>query len=205
MKPNLRKPMPSHDYTAKDALVLLVKGIESASPVLAKQIQSAIDAGKDIQAEETILPAVGKRRAKIRYYRKHVAYTDEEALDVAMTVLESHLIESRMLVNAAQVDFKQVGLASPKKLESVIQPGAPPQGTLALDLELTDEVAEVLRVAEPKDIAIEGEPEAVQEKKNLPDVRFVPINPEQLASLREVFEKLRALTNFQEANHGNPR
>ena len=121
--------MPNHDYTAKDALDLLVWKIEGESPALANQIRSAIDAGKDVQAEETISPAIGKKKAKKRYYRKHIAYTDEEALGVAMTVLESHLIESRMLVNAAQGEFKQVGLASPKKLKPVGQPGAPAQTT----------------------------------------------------------------------------
>ena len=197
--------MPNHDYTAKDALALLVREIEGASPVLAKQIGLAIDAGKDVQAEEAISPAAEKGKAKKRYYRKHIAYTDEEALSVAMTVLESHLVESRMLVNAAQGEFKQVGLASPKKLEPVVQPGFVAQSRLALDVELKGEVVEILGVAESKVIAIESEPEAVQEKKNRPDVRFEPIDPEQLASLHELFKKLKTLTDFQEANHGNPR
>jgi hypothetical protein len=188
--------MPDFDYTAKEALDFLIDKIGQASPVLAKQIQAAIDTGKDVQAEETILPAVGNRRAKKRYYRKHIAYTDEEALDVAMTVLESHLIESRMMVNAAQGEFKQVGLASPKKLKPVVQTGAAAQSTLALDVELTDEVAEVLGVAEPKDITIESEPEAVQEKKNLPDVRFLPMDEQQLKTLRELFLTLKTLTHF---------
>ena len=51
--------MPDHDYTAKDALDLLLRKIEGASAALAKQIRSAIDAGQDVQAEETILPAAG--------------------------------------------------------------------------------------------------------------------------------------------------
>ena len=55
--------MPNHDYTAKDALALLVGKVEAASPVLAKQIQSAIDAGKDVQAEETTSPEGGRRKA----------------------------------------------------------------------------------------------------------------------------------------------
>jgi hypothetical protein len=189
--------MPSHDYTAKDALALLIKKIEEASPPLANRIRSAIDAGKDVQAEEIISPAVGKKKAKKRYYRKHIAFTDEEALGAAMTVLESHLVESRMMVNAARGEFKQVGLASPKKLKPVVQPGATAQPPPELDMELTDEVAEVLGVEEPKDIAIEGEPEAVQEKKNLPDVRFTSIDEEQLKSLRELFQKLKGLTDFK--------
>jgi len=195
--------MPNHDYTAKDALDLLIAKIESASPALATQIRAAIDAGKDIQAEETIIPGIGRKPAKKRYYRKHIPYTDAEALHVAISVLESHLVESRMMVNAAQEQFKQVGLASPKKLKTVSQQSIPAQDSLELDMELTDEVAEVLGLAEPKDIAIEGEPETVQEKKNLPDVRFVSVDDNQLKTLREFFEKLKPLTDFKEPKHGN--
>jgi hypothetical protein len=198
-------PMPNHDYTAKDALALLDRKIEGASPTLAKQILSAINAGKDVQMEEMISLDAANRKAKKRFYRKHIAYTDEEALHVAMTVLESHLVESRMLVNSTQGDFKEVGLASPKKLKPHIQPVLVAQSKLPLDVELKDEVVEILHVAEAKVIAVESEPEAVKEKKNLPDVHFEPIDPEQLASLHELFKKLKTLTDFQEANHGNPR
>ena len=72
--------MPKHDYSAKDALAILIQKTEVVAPELAKRIRLAIDAGKDVQAEETIMPASGKRRAKKRYYRKHVPYTDEEKL-----------------------------------------------------------------------------------------------------------------------------
>lgn len=197
--------MPKHDYTAKDALDLLIRRIQEVSPPLAEHIRSAIDAGKDIQAEETILPEIGRKKAKKRYYRKHVAYADDEALDVALAVLESHLIEGRMLVNAAHNEFKQVGLASPKKLKPVSQQAASAQSTLELDMEVTDEVAEILGLEESKEIAIEGEPESVQEKKNLPDVRFMPIDEETLKSLRALLKNLRELTNFKGENHGNAR
>src|SRR6266571_6643392 len=102
--------MPRHDYTAKEALDLLIRKIETVSPDLAKRIQLAIDSGGDVQAEETMIPGVGGRRPKKRYYRKHVAYSDAEALEVAIAVLESHLVESRMLINAAHTEFRQVGL-----------------------------------------------------------------------------------------------
>ena len=197
--------MPHHDYTAKDALNLLVEKIEENSLPLAKRIRSAIDAGKDIQAEETIFQTVGQRRARKRYYRKHIAYTDQEALGIAMTVLESHLVESRMLISAAQSEFKQVGLAPPKKLKPVGQPGTLAQTALELDVELADGSAESFGLEEPKDIAIEGEPEAVQEKKDLPDVLFLVIDERQLKSLRELLQALKTLTDFKEAIHGNAR
>jgi hypothetical protein len=197
--------MPTHDYTAKDALDLIIRKIETVSPDLATRIRSAIDAGKDVQAEETIVPGAGQRKPKKRYYRKHVPYTDEEALSAAMTVLESHLVESRMFVNAAQSEFKQVGLASPKKLKPIVRADVSVQTPLALDMELTDEVAEILGVQDPKEIALESEPESVQEKKNLPDVRFEVVDDEKLKSLREIFNRLKVLTHFQEAHYGNPR
>lgn len=195
--------MSDKEYSAKEALDLLIRKIEGASPALAKQVRSAIDAGNDIQAEETIMPATGKKKAKKRYYRKHIAYTDVEALDVAMTVLKSHLIESRMLVNAAHDQFRQVGLASPKKLRPVGQSDVPAQKLLELDMELADEVAEIFEVEQFKVITIEGEPETVQEKKSLPDIQFVSIKEEQLKSLRELFATLKPLVDFKEAKHGN--
>ena len=195
--------MQEHDYTAKEALDLLIQKIESGSADLAKRIHLALDSGMDVQAEETIIPRAGRRRAKKRYYRKHVAYTDGEALQVALAVLESHLVESRMLVNAAHIQFRQVGLASPKPLKPISPLGAPAQPGLALGMEMTDEVAEVLAVEEPKAIAIEAEPEATQQKKNLPDVRFEPIADEQLESLRGVFRALKALTQFEEKSGGH--
>lgn len=190
--------MPNHDYTPKEALDLLIKKIESVSPPLATRIRSAIDAGKDIQVEETVLAANRKKKARKRYYRKHIAYTDEEALEVAMTVLESHLVESRMLVNAAHDEFKRVGMAKPKRIETSGQSLAPAEEAIELNMELTSDVTEVLEKESPKKIAVESEPEAVQEKQNLPDVRFEPTIEEELNSLRDVFRVLKSLTDFKE-------
>ena len=197
--------MPQNDYTAKEALDLLIQKIESVSADLAKRIQLAIDAGKDVQAEETIIPGGVRRKAKIRYYRKRVAYTDGEALAVALAVLESHLVESRMLVNAAHTEFRQVGLASPKPLKHISSSAAAEESELVMDMEMTDDVAEILAVKEPKDIIIEAEPEATQEKKHPPDVRFEPVNVEQLKSLQEIFEVLKALTKFEDDPNGHTR
>lgn len=195
--------MPYHDYTAKDALDLLMRRIDDVSPIIARQIQSAIDTGKDLQVEEPTPAELGKRRAKKRYFRKHAAYTDEQALEVAITVLESHLIENRMMVNAAQEEFRLVGLALPKP-NAVIFPGDSSKPISGSDVEMIDNVTELYRLAEPKAIAVEGEPEVVKEKKNIPDLRFVPPDPEEISSLQEMFRRLKMLTNFQKAKHGKP-
>lgn len=196
--------MPKHNYTAKEALDLLIQKIKTASPDLEKRIRLAIDEGTEVQAEETITPEAGGRKPKKRYYRKHIAFSDEEALDVAMKVLESHLIVSRLLVNAAHGEFKQVGLALPKKLKPFAQVGTMVQTLLPLYREKTKEVAEILDVGQTKTINIESEPETIQEKKDLPDLQFELVAEEQLRTLREIFLALKTLTNFQEIHHGNP-
>src|SRR5689334_924318 len=98
--------MPENDYTARQALDLLMARILSASPDLAERIQNAVDSGRDVRMEADEQPGSGRgRRPARRFYRKNVPFTDEEALCVAVQVLESHLIESRMLVNAAHTEF----------------------------------------------------------------------------------------------------
>jgi len=57
----------------------------------------------------------------------------------------------------------------------------------------------------PKTIVVEAEPEATQEKKNPPDVRFERMDEEQLRTLQEVFTRLRELTKFEEDSLGNAR
>jgi hypothetical protein len=109
-----------------------------------------------------------------------------------------------MLVNAAHGEFKKVGLASPKKLKSGAQATVSSQAPLTLEVEMTDEVAEILGLEDQKTITIEREPETVQEKKNLPDMRLESEATDHLESLRAVFQSLKRLTDFQELHHGEP-
>ena len=176
--------MPSHEYTARDALELLLQRIESASPELALRIQLAVDEGKDIsmEGEEPVGPRRGRKRKK-RYYRKNVPLTDEEALKVALEVLKSHLIESRKIINATHAEFTQVGLAPPMQDNANEHPN---------QQDLVGGIAKLERKA----IEIEIEPETVQEKKNLPDLKLIPIDDEQLRGLEKILTELQALTNF---------
>lgn len=194
--------MPRLEYTPKDALALLLRLLEPKSADLTQRIRVAIDAGKDVQVEEPVSGGRGRQPRK-RYYRKNEPYTDQEALDVAMTVLNSHLIEIRMLVNAAHAEFKRVGLAPPKPLKTMTAGEAQSPETLVLEMETTEEVANVIAKDEYKAIEIEAEPETVQEKKNLPDIRFEPVSEQELTRLCEVFAKLRDLVDFEENHSAN--
>jgi hypothetical protein len=49
---------------------------------------------------------------------------------------------------------------------------------------------------EPKAIEIEIEPETVQEKRNLQNLKLEPMNDNQVHGLQEIFIALKSLTNF---------
>jgi hypothetical protein len=179
--------MPTHNYTPRQALDLLLAKIQHLSPELYQRMRDAIDAGKDVQEQEP----VGRRR--VRSFRKNVPYTDEGALEVAMTVLESHLIETRKVIGAADSEFTKVELAPAKRRES--------NGDDTEDIGR----ARTSGTDAPKVIEIEVEPETVLEKQGLPDVPLKAATTPDLEGLEAIFRQLRALTHFQEDAHGNPR
>ena len=72
-------------------------------------------------------------------------------------------------------------------------------------MEVTPEMEEVIGKHESKQIEVELEPETVQEKQNLPDLKFDPLDEAQLRGLQEIIDRLKALTNFGEKPHGHAR
>ena len=76
--------MSTHEYDAHDALDLLMRKLNERDEQLARQIQSAIDVGKDVEEKERFA-----RRKKPRVYRRTVRFSDEEALDVAIAALQA--------------------------------------------------------------------------------------------------------------------
>lgn len=68
---------------------------------LSEQIQSAIDAGKDVEESAP----VEARRKNRRVYRKTVRFTDEEALQVALDALRAYFVEQPLFVRSAAKNF----------------------------------------------------------------------------------------------------
>jgi hypothetical protein len=173
-----------HEYSPKDALDLLLDNIAISSSQLFERMKAVIDAGKDIEIEE---PRSGSRKKKPHIYRKNVPYTDEEALQVALTVLESHLIDSRKIISATISEFADTAVAPPK----------PPEkgGSDGLDLfqRRTSNRDEV------KGIVIESEPETVQDRRNLPDFVLEPVNLQELQGLEVLVARLKELTFFPQS------
>lgn len=101
----LREPVSVHAYTPKEALDLLLRKLRAADQHLARQIEDAINAGKDV--EETDLNSRRRlSRKKPRVYRRTVPFTEEEALRVALVALRAYFVELPSIANAAAASFE---------------------------------------------------------------------------------------------------
>ncbi|MEX1027067.1 MAG: hypothetical protein WD049_03530 [Candidatus Paceibacterota bacterium] len=174
--------MPSHDYTAREALDLLVNEITKVNKELASRIELAVNEGKETQILAPDQPTRGRRRRVARYYRKNEPFTDEEALQVALTVLKAHLIETRMFARAAHGEFYAIGMADPKSLQSTTDSTGPPANLQGVDTE--------------KVIEIELEPETVQSKRQVPNHTVKAEQHPGIESLRAIFDELREVLDF---------
>src|SRR5688572_26470462 len=97
--------MPNHDYSARDALELLLGKLSGRDEHLGRQIRSAIDAGKDIEERER-----RGRGQKARVYRKTVPFTPEEALQVAIDALQACFIEQPLFANSVAASLQSSAL-----------------------------------------------------------------------------------------------
>ena len=102
--------MPENDYTPQEALDLLLNKVSARDIILAEQVRMAIDAGKDINETE---PAVDKRK-KARIYRKTVPFTPEEALQIALDVLQAYFVEQPLFVDSAADNLAKSAIGIPK-------------------------------------------------------------------------------------------
>lgn len=100
--------MPVHEYNSQEALEFLMGELRSRDEELASEVQEAIDAGKDVTATE---PVPGRR--KEHAYRRTVAYSTEEALQIAMDALQACFVEQPMFVDSASDDLAQSAIGIP--------------------------------------------------------------------------------------------
>lgn len=180
--------MPEHEYSARGALELLQRRIEESSPALAERIRIAIDTGKDVLLEDEESPRGRGRKKLPRYYRKNQPFTDEEALAVALGVLEAHLVETRMFANSAREEFASSAIAGPK----------PP-----IDGKEAHQTAEGTRREPGITIEIEIESETVQAKRQTENEVLITESASEISSLCAVFAELRELTSFGDSTRGH--
>lgn len=175
---------PIHEYTPKQALALLLQKLESGAPLLGARVVAAINQGTTRTIEES--SQATKRKTKIkRKYEKSDSYSDEEALHVALNVLEAHLVETRLFVIEATRDFAESPMAGPgESIATSAGSISMPSGTR---------------------LEVEAEPEVVQKKESKVNVPLLVEAEAQIGTLRETIDLLRVLFTFDGSGRGNTR
>lgn len=175
--------MATHEYSARQALDLLMKMVAARDERLATDIQTAIDAGRDVEEEE---PVRGRRKKKARSYRLTVRFTDEEALHVAIKVLEAHFIEQPLFVESAVQEFAHAGI------------GDEADGRIpwALD-DSPKRLPEGIGAAKDLEVEVQTETQIVRfDASGAPTISLGPISAESIHQQRDHLAKLYALADF---------
>lgn len=173
----------ANQYSAAEALRVLLDRVRQKNESLANRMQQAINAGKDVREEEQAL-ARGRGRKRKRQYRKHVPLSDEEALHVAFEVLRVHFYVFPLVVNSVNVEFTVVPVAAKRVLvkadsEKVEwQYGPAPVATLE---------------AHPKDIEVEIETEVTQIRRQSSNYLLKPYRDADVAEMKALLDALREL------------
>jgi hypothetical protein len=108
--------MPKNQYTAQQALELLMRKLMAQDPGLAAEVQAAIDAGKDVSETK---PIAGRRKGHV--YRRTVPFSHEEALQVALDALQAYFVEQPMFVFAAADSLAQSAIGVPANGRNPVQ------------------------------------------------------------------------------------
>lgn len=101
------------DYSAREALGILVEKITQRSPELARLVQAAVNEGKFIEERELLK---GNKARKTHTYRKLTKLSDKEALEKAIAVLESYFIELPLCVASLTGDLANAVLVEPEHI-----------------------------------------------------------------------------------------
>lgn len=199
-----------HDYTAKDALSLLLGKIESTAPDLAERIRVAINAGKPELKKVVESSESGRGPKRRRQYWQTVPYADEEALQVAIAVLEAHLLETRLFLETAATDFAQAGESPPKPKKEPTETAQSSHSAGELfsqswrDLKPTEHLP-IINVGASKQLVVEAEPEQVLEKNQSEDLTLLPDKKDEIVSLESIFGRLDIMAEFKEVHRGDAR
>jgi hypothetical protein len=170
--------MAKHEYSAPEALGLLLDLIERKSPALANEVRASIDAGKDVEESE---PRRGRRK-KARRYRKSVRLSDEEAVQAAAKVLEAYFVEQPLFISSTHASFREVGLA--------------PQ-EVGIWRKLRDDSSDVERVGDLKAIAIDLRLETQITATSEQVWVLKPHSDDDVLLQQRNLEKLRTLLRFE--------
>lgn len=176
----------THDYTAQDALKLILTKLSESNSELAARAQIAIDVGVDEVAEQSIQSGRGrKRKYSKREYRKNRPLTDAESIDAVLEVLEAHLIVHRRVVNSVIQEFAKVPIGS---AEQWFEPTAKVSVQTVAESE-----------GREKSLEIELVPESARRTGDQPQTFLLKQTSDtELEDLAALIRKVRELTRFED-------
>jgi hypothetical protein len=177
--------MPSHEYTSQQALELLLRKLTTQETTLAQEVQTAIDAGKDVEKDVEEAERAIDRRRKPRVYRRTIPLSFEEALQVAINVLQAHFVEQPLFVSSQADNFSKAAIAIPAQQNRGRGTGNLESEDLSMEAEGMEKAVEVEVQPETR---ISTGPDAPIPLKKIPEEQ---IN-EQLRNI----QRLRDLTDF---------
>lgn len=183
--------MNKHDYTDEQALRLLMDKLTKADVELAKQIQEAVNVGRDVLQTEQ---SRGRGKKKERTYRRTVPYSMKEALQVALNALRAHFIEQPLFINSCHDNMTQAALGvvdmrSPWPASRKVHPEAiGEEKTLEIELHTETQI-------------IATEAELVRQTQEMLQLARIPNNEikQQLIN----FDRLQGLVDFTENGNGS--
>ncbi len=173
----------THDYTAHEALALILTSLKQSNPDLAARAQIAIDAGVDELAEQEYFSVQGRKRKTLkRKYRKNRPLTDAESIDAVLEVLKAHLVVHRQVVNSVIKQFYSVpvGLVREDGRESklLVQP-------------------DLKTVGEPKSIEVELAPESARQDDEKAQTHVLETTPDsEIQELATLIKVIKEMTRF---------
>lgn len=178
--------MPTHDYSAADALHLLLDKLRQANSALADRAELAINVGVDEQIEQEIRSGRGRGRASKRSYRKHRALTDTEAINAVLEVLEAHLVVHRMVVNSVINELEQAAVGSVHE-DNLFEPEPTREIRVTVD-----------SIGSEKTIEIELLSEFTQMPEGAEQTYLLnPIAESEVSDVAGLMEIVRQLTTFE--------
>lgn len=177
--------MQANQYTAQQALDLLMKKLLARDEALAAQVQAAIDVGKDVSETE---PATDRRK-KARVYRKTVPFTHEDALQIALDALQAYFVEQPLFVDSAADSLAKSAIGVPKNdLPSwAFSPAVAASEPEPLTLKGTNE---------EKAVEIEMQTETQLSRTGEETIPLKRMSKEQIGVQRHRIDDLRKLTKF---------
>jgi hypothetical protein len=172
--------MPSHDYSPRVALEMLIRKVTERDPELASHLQSAIDAGKDVSERQ-----YSPNRKRSRLYRKTVRFTDEEALRIAIEALQAHFVEQPMFVISAARQFAAAALGDRVDASPIVRAESPKAVA-----------TEGVGVEKPLEIEVQTETQISRADEQT--IRLTPPAADALKQQQEHVGRLLELTRFEE-------